>query len=392
MAIPNKTELKSLVAKNKIEEVIKALLAVTEASSDGDLHNDVVTQSAKWQSLKREQILGTIDPADEALTRNRITHALLSLIDQLPDSGQAEGPAVNTPAPKAKPQSPEQPDPIVQPLSPGRYLTISLVALSISVGLFFALTIFQDQLSVQSGNRAYYILLFPLAFSTAAFLFGAMRSYAAYTQIAVNHTLELGGPIVAALLVIVAGFQLVPQAGPFEYTIFLEATGSRIEPAFKGKYPAIVKLKLNNDVRTDEVDEHGAADFKNIPVDFQQLEVPVELDFNGWQFADTHDKKNVVKLAEKSATLAIEPDGSLSKVFGAVRDENDRFLADIAITVGTLTTQTDKLGRFSLDIPIDQQKREQKLRAYKEGYKIWEQNVYPEQNEEIPIMLIKATK
>lgn len=392
MAIPNKTELKSLVAKNKIEEVIKALLAATEEIGDNDLYNEVALQSSKWQGLKREQIAGTLSSADEALTKNKITHALLSLIDQLPDSGQAEGPALHTPAPKANPQSSVQPDPIAQPLSPGRYLTISLVALSISVGLFFSLTIFQDQLSVQSGNRAYYILLFPLAFSTAAFLFGAMRSYAAYTQTAVNQNLELGGPIVAALLVIVAGFQLVPQAGPFEYTIFLEAKGTRDDPGFNGEYPAIVKMKLNNDVRTDEVDEHGAADFKNIPADFQQKEVPLELDFNGWQFADTHTKKTVAKLAEKSATLAIERDGSLSKVFGAVRDENNRFLADITITIGALTTQTDKLGRFSLDIPIEQQKREQKLRAYKEGYEIWEKNVYPEQNEEIPILLIKATK
>jgi hypothetical protein len=392
MAIPNKTELKSLVAKNKIEEVIKALLAATETIGDSDLHNDVITQSAKWQGLKRDQIVGILSAAEERLTKAKITDALLYLIDQLPDTQSSGAPSPQAATPQVRPQSPVQPDPIAQPLSPGRYLTISLVALSISVGLFFALTIFQDQLSVQSGNRAYYILLFPLAFSTAAFLFGAMRSYAAYTQTAVNQNLELGGPIVAALLVIVAGFQLVPQAGPFEYTIFLEATGASDEPEFKGDYPAIVKLKLNNDVRTDEVDEHGAADFKNIPADFQQKEAPIELDFNGWQFADTHNKKTVVKLAEKSATLAIEPDGSLSKVFGAVRDENNRFLADITITIGALTTQTDKLGRFSLDIPIEKQKREQKLRAYKEGYEIWEKNVYPEQNEEIPILLIKATK
>lgn len=392
MAIPNKTELKSLVAKNKIEEVIKALLAATEEIGDNDLYNEVALQSSKWQGLKREQIAGTLSSADEALTKNKITHALLSLIDQLPDSGQAEGPAFHTPAPKAKPQSSVQPDPIAQPLSPGRYLTISLAALSISVGLFFALTIFQDQLSVQSGNRAYYILLFPLAFSTAAFLFGAMRSYAAYTQTAVNHTLELGGPIVAALLVIVAGFQLVPQAGPFEYTIFLEATGTKNKPDFNEEFPAIVTLKLGNKPEPVEVDKYGAADFKNIPADFQNVEVSIELDFNGWQFADTHTKKTVVKLAEKSATMAIEPDGSLSKVFGAVRDENNRFLADITITIGALTTQTDKLGRFSLDIPIEHQKREQKLRAYKEGYEIWEKNVYPEQNEEIPILLVKVTK
>lgn len=396
MALPNKTELKELVAKGKTGDVIKGLLAASTAIRDNDLHNDVVSQSAKWETFRREQAAGVLSEQEERITKARLTEALLYLIDQLPDNlQQQEQNTAPTPAATTTSSPPVPPNstnkPIEQPMSPGSYLAISGGALLLSILLFVGLAFFQDRLSGQLGDRAYYILLFPLAFSTAAFLFGAMRTYAAYTHSAVDQKLELGGPAVAALLVIVAGFQLVPKGGPFEYTIFLDGAGAK--PGFNSEYPAVVKLKLNNDVRTDEADEHGAADFKNIDAGFQGKEVPVELDFNGWQFASTHSNKTTVKLSDKSASLAIEPDGSLSKVSGRVRDEeNNRFLSGVAVSIGSTAVKTDELGYFQIDIPSDQQKREQLLSAYKEGYVIWEKRVYPETKEEIPILLTKAKK
>src|ERR1700733_9699639 len=52
-----------------------------------------------------------------------------------------------------------------------------------------------------TGNL-YYLVLVPLGLSVAAFLFGALRSYARYRGKQFGGVLELGGPVVAFVLVL----------------------------------------------------------------------------------------------------------------------------------------------------------------------------------------------
>ena len=85
------------------------------------------------------------------------------------------------------------------------------------VGFLFAIAftffyVYQVPKLVEGGaqGQIFYLLLIPWALSSAAFLFGAMRSFANFTHRRLGGFLELGGPVVLFCLVLVGGFKLVP--------------------------------------------------------------------------------------------------------------------------------------------------------------------------------------
>jgi hypothetical protein len=107
-----------------------------------------------------------------------------------------------------------------QPLSPSSYALIALTGLAVGILLlvFFVYEVPQLVGTVQS--RIFYLLLIPWGLACAAFLFGAMKSYASLTHHSLGNALELGGPVVIFCLVVIGGFELVPQsATPFELTV-----------------------------------------------------------------------------------------------------------------------------------------------------------------------------
>jgi hypothetical protein len=77
-----KSELKALLAKEKTEEVIERLLDLSE-SSDKDLNNNVLLQSARYTRINNQEMKGVISNAEAGIERNKINDALARLIDAL---------------------------------------------------------------------------------------------------------------------------------------------------------------------------------------------------------------------------------------------------------------------------------------------------------------------
>jgi hypothetical protein len=64
-------------------------------------------------------------------------------------------------------------------------------------------------------------VLLPLGLAAAGFLFGVLRSYASYRGKHLGGVLELGGPIIAAAMVVIGGFVLVPSPATFPITVYV---------------------------------------------------------------------------------------------------------------------------------------------------------------------------
>lgn len=77
-----KSELKALLAKEKTEEVIERLLDLSE-SSDKDLNNNVLLQSARYNRINNQEMKGVISNAEAGIERNKINDALARLIDEI---------------------------------------------------------------------------------------------------------------------------------------------------------------------------------------------------------------------------------------------------------------------------------------------------------------------
>lgn len=77
-----KTSLKQLLTKGKTTEVINRLLDLTE-QEDGDVYNTVLLLSAQLNRLQTKEQQHIIDYSAANIERNRITVALMGMIDEL---------------------------------------------------------------------------------------------------------------------------------------------------------------------------------------------------------------------------------------------------------------------------------------------------------------------
>lgn len=275
-----------------------------------------------------------------------------------------------------------------QPLSPLAYAIISLVAFFIGIGLFL-LFIFKANDFLEQGidKKVFYVLLLPMGLSAAAFLFGTMRSYARYKGKIFSGVLELGGPVVLFVLVVVGGFMLVSDTGSFDFTISLRnrSTGKIVN--IEGQ----IKVFLEGKPKAPDFNRNGCFYFENIPSKFKKHKFHIALDAPGWQF--TNDKKTIkLKLNGKSTFIEIERDSTLAEVSGTVRDQDGKFLENVEIHIQGLKTKTNKHGWFKLNIPENLQKEEQFLTASKETYENESVYVYPASKEKTMLILNKKIK
>jgi hypothetical protein len=274
-------------------------------------------------------------------------------------------------------------DPGKHPLSPLAYAIISLVAFIIGIGLLLLFIFKADDLIAQGINeKVFYVLLLPLGLSAAAFLFGAMRSYARYKGKVFSGVLELGGPVVLFILVAAGGFTLVPGTGPFDFTIILLDSTPKTVLKSQGE----IKIIIGNDIETDKIDENGSVDFKSIPAKFKNKEVPIQINAPGWQF--TNGKTSTqCKLEGNRALITIERDSSLSTIAGLVLDEEKNSIVGAKVIVKDIITHTDENGRFTIRIPPEKQEEKQSIRVQKQGYENFDDFVYPASKQEIEIVL-----
>jgi hypothetical protein len=148
------------------------------------------------------------------------------------------------------------------------------------------------------GNL-YYLVLVPLGLAVAAFLFGTLKSHAAYTGRVMGGAIELGGPIVGFLLVVMLGFWLVPNPSAFALTVFVHGIKGRQDLVLRNQ--GAVLLDLGGDRRREAIGDRGQAYFAGIPPSFRGQAIRVALDAEGYE-STTPDRD--VRLDSESLYLA----------------------------------------------------------------------------------------
>jgi len=231
-----------------------------------------------------------------------------------------------------------------QPLSALAYAVIALAGLAIGIGLLF-FYVYQVPKLVESGaqNQIFYLLLIPWALACAAFLFGAMKSYARFAHQHLGNYLELGGPVVLFCLVVVGGFKLVPAAPQtFDLTVRPHSADGLNPIITSGK----ITIDLDTDRRTESIGANGEADFKGIPPRFQGATIKILPQVDGyeeqWQRHKLHG--NVLELPLARAGQPV------THLTGSIVPPPVNW-KELRVTVeGTAEGKVDELGRFGLDV------------------------------------------
>jgi len=238
--------------------------------------------------------------------------------------------------------SPVQP---FQPLSAKAYAVIALAGLTVAVG-FTVFYIYQVPRLVQNGvqDRVFYVLLIPWALASAAFLFGAMGSYAHFTHRHLGNALVLGGPVVLFCLVIVGGFRLVPPSPEtFDLTVRPHGTESADSMIKSGE----ITIDLDNDRRPKAISSNGEADFKGIPAKFRGATVRVLPEVDGY-------KQEWQRLELKGAVLDVTLQRApppVTRLTGSIIP-SPKDWARLRITVDGQSEggKVDEIGRFDFEV------------------------------------------
>ena len=135
--------------------------------------------------------------------------------------------------------------------------------------------------------------------------------------------------------------------------------------------------------KTESIQIKDEVVFKQIAAKYKGKAARITLSATGFELIDTTVTiKNMVE-------LPIKRDNSLEVIFGSVKSEDNHPLADVTISVQDIRTITDESGQFKIVIPLEKQKEEQRLTAFKEGYQLWDFTSAPSQTIEWKIILRK---
>jgi hypothetical protein len=232
-------------------------------------------------------------------------------------------------------------------------------------------------------GKFYYIVLLPLGLCAAAFLFGVMRSFARYTGQQYGGTLELGGPIVAFVLVVGGGFYLVPKPlSTFPLTVYVHGEAGPHDLVLKNSGHVFVDLE--GDRRSQPIGENGQAYFPAIPDHFRGRDVPIWVDAKGFESTVADQKERV-----DGASLYLKVHRKSGHVSGRVQDEHGNPIADANLSLVGLSSRSDASGHFEFVIPGEKLEQEMDLQAIAPGYKAQKYKAVPDANE-LTVTLLPA--
>ncbi|MDO8262099.1 MAG: carboxypeptidase-like regulatory domain-containing protein [Gallionella sp.] len=243
--------------------------------------------------------------------------------------------------------------------------------------LLLGLMLYQAETLVRLGliGNLWYIVLLAMGLAVAVFLFLGLKSYASYTGEVLNGKLELGGPPVVMLVVVVLGFWLVPQpVARFDLTVFVHGEAGRQAMVLRNR--GALLLDLGADRRRETIGDKGEVRFVGIPADQRGKTVTVTLDADGYELVE-HIAQ--VKLSAESVYLAAR--AAPVHLSGLVQDANGKAVAGAQLRLASYTTQTLKDGWFNFDVPSDLPETERTLLITAPGFASWQGQVTPGSNQ-----------
>jgi hypothetical protein len=234
------------------------------------------------------------------------------------------------------------------------------------------LMLYQAERLVRLGliGNLYYVVLVPLGLCVAAFLFGTLKSRAVYRGQALQGNLALGGPIVGFLSVVLLGFFLVPNARPFNVTVFVHGEAGVNDLVLRNR--GEVMLDLGGDRRRAKIGDEGQAYFAGIPSNFHGQSVKVLLQADGVEPANA---AATILLDREDLYLAVKP--KTVRLKGSVIDMAGQGIAGADVRMAGHSTTTDDAGAFILTLPDGPAEM---MQISAPGYSAWRTLVEPAGN------------
>jgi hypothetical protein len=219
-------------------------------------------------------------------------------------------------------------------------------------------------------GHVWYVLLLLLGLFAAVTVFSLFKSYARYRGKVLGGTLELGGPVVVMLVVVVLGFRLVPDPPQrFDLTVFLHAKAGHQAVVLRNR--GKVSLDLGADKRIEAVGDKGEARFAGIPADLRDRAVALGFDDDTYELVDP---ALTIRLGEEAVYAAIQP-RQLPLIGYVLGDQGP--LPHARAAIATASAATDQDGRFEIQLSADLPEGDRSITITAPGYEPWRAQVVP---------------
>jgi hypothetical protein len=197
------------------------------------------------------------------------------------------------------------------------------------------------------GQSIYYLILVVLGLLAAGFLFGALHSYGKYKGKLLSGTLELGGPAVIVVVIILLGLIYASPISTFSLVVRPHGPAGETEVLRSGT----VTLFLGTNPRTEQVGINGQAQFNEIPASFLGTKVKVVTDIPGYQLADQGPLR-IPGTKVLYVGLTREQVGSELRGKFLMEDGTPVVKAYVDVNQGLAGGYTDEHGNFSIRVPL----------------------------------------
>lgn len=192
----------------------------------------------------------------------------------------------------------------------------------------------------------YYIVLIPVGLTSAAFLFGALRSSAKYSGKSSYGSIELTGPVVIFCLVVIGGFYFAAPESEFLLTI---RTSVVDEPEKILSHGSLI-LDIGEQRIDKKLGENGEVSFAGIPSRYIGKPVNIIPQIKGYKIKGS----SLISIPDNHIIyLELEERKDSTLLRGRVINENGNPVDSVIIDVesGLASSLTDESGLFSIIVP-----------------------------------------
>ncbi|MBL1215691.1 MAG: hypothetical protein HND52_20155 [Ignavibacteriae bacterium] len=227
------------------------------------------------------------------------------------------------------------------------WLFVSLIGFVLTLAVFAAFIIFSARLTEFGITKSvYYFALLPAGLFTAAFLFGAMRSYAKYSGENRFGRLELTGPVVIFALVVIGGFVFAEPENTFALTVRISS-----EPDNEIITNGEIILDLGSQRLVRKIDSNGEVIFADLPSKFLKSEILINSRVEGYR---TKSSKKIEIPKSRVIYLKLTEIKDSTIVRGTVIDLDGNLVAEASLNFnsGLAACTTDTEGNFTTTLPF----------------------------------------
>lgn len=387
----NKSDVKQLIAESRLDEAIEAMLQMAQGSRH---ETEMLQLSGRFREMEKQKRMGIESSGDLDRTRNKITVALLQLLDELP-AGATVNISVSNPPVSSPATGTGNGNPTVATTGTGNGSAKPPVStgtgdggsskISVWIGVASLAAILGAVLFVPCPSSAQFFV-FRLILALGAAGIGAILPGFLHIDTGVA---KAGGALALFTLVFLLnpahlmGDERCKREEAISLTVFVNGkNGQSIQSLRQQGY---VVLDVNGERKKELIDDKGQASFKNLRSGDKIRHVNVE-------FSEPYvsTRPDSVYTLDASGQIYLEVAlQHLGRVFGTVLSRDQPLGGVIVLVDNTFRDTTDATGSYSISIPETAQRSDPEVKFFKEGYRLEIKKAFPQTNQPLNLVMQK---